>query len=134
MRACRPTRRSRGGLTTKIHARVDAKSRPVRILISPGNDHDVAHAEPLLDGLDQGAVVIADKGYDADRVRSHIKAQGARANIPNRSNRKRRYRWGASRTVLTRRDVVLCTLQAHPCRTGPLPPALISGQAVAAIG
>jgi transposase len=85
--------RSRGGLSTKIHARVDAKGRPVRILISPGNDHDVAHAEPLLDGLDEGAVVIADKGYDADRVRSHIKAQGARANIPNRSNRKRRYRW-----------------------------------------
>jgi IS5 family transposase len=62
-------------------------------LISPGNDHDVAHAEPLLEGLDQGAVVIADKGYDAHRVRAHIKAQGARANIPNRSNRKRRYRW-----------------------------------------
>ena len=33
--------RSRGGLTTKIHARVDAKGRPVRLLISPGNDHDV---------------------------------------------------------------------------------------------
>jgi transposase len=85
--------RSRGGLTTKIHARVDAKGRPVRLLISPGNDHDVAHADPLLDGLEEGAVVIADKGYDADRVRARIKAQGARANIPNKSNRKRRYRW-----------------------------------------
>lgn len=62
-------------------------------MISPGNDHDITHAEPLLDGLDEGAVVIADKGYDADRVRARIKAQGARANIPNRCNRKRRYRW-----------------------------------------
>ena len=33
--------RSRGGLTTKIHARVDAQGRPVRFLISPGDDHDV---------------------------------------------------------------------------------------------
>jgi transposase len=85
--------RSRGGLTTKIHARVDAKGRPVRVLISPANDHDLAYAEPFLDGLDAGAVVIAGKGYDGDRMRAHIRAKGARANIPNGSNRKRRYRW-----------------------------------------
>lgn len=85
--------RSRGGLTTKIHARVDKKGRPLRLLISPGNDHDVLHAEPLLDGIQEGAIIIADKGYDADRVREHIKARGARANIPNRSNRKRKCRW-----------------------------------------
>lgn len=85
--------RSRGGLTTKIHARVDAKGRPIRLLISPGNDHDVTCAEALLDGLEKRAVVIADKGYDADRVRIYIKAQGAFANIPNRSNRKKKFRW-----------------------------------------
>jgi transposase len=85
--------RSRGGLTTKIHARVDAKGRPVRLLISPGEVHDVAYAEALLDGLEPRAIVIADKGYDADRVRAHIRAQGAIPNIPNRSNRKKKYRW-----------------------------------------
>lgn len=85
--------RSRGGLTTKIHARVDAKGRPVRLLISPGEVHDVACAEALLDGLEKHAVVIADKGYDADRVRAHIRSQGAIPNIPNRSNRKKKFRW-----------------------------------------
>jgi transposase len=85
--------RSRGGLTTKIHARVDAKGRPIRLLISPGNDHDVTHAEALLDGLERRTVVIADKGYDADRVRSCIRDQGAIPNIPNRANRKRKFRW-----------------------------------------
>ena len=85
--------RSRGGLTTKIHARVDAKGRPVRLLISPGNDHDVTAATALLDGLDPRAVVIADKGYDADFVRAHIRAQGAVPNIPNKSNRRKRFRW-----------------------------------------
>ena len=38
-------------------------------------------------------MVIADKGYDADRVRAHIKAQGAFAHIHNRSNRKKKFRW-----------------------------------------
>jgi transposase len=47
----------------------------------------------LLDGLEKGAVVIADKGYDANRVRDHIRAQGAIPNIPNRANRKRKFRW-----------------------------------------
>jgi transposase len=85
--------RSRGGLTTKIHARVDAQGRPVRLLISPGNEHDVTAAEALLDGLERRAIVIADKGYDADRVRSCIRSQGAIPNIPNRSNRKKKFRW-----------------------------------------
>jgi transposase len=85
--------RSRGGLTTKIHARVDAKGRPLQLLISPGQVHDISCAEALLDKLEHGAVVVADKGYDADRVRAHIRAQGAIPNIPNRSNRKRKFRW-----------------------------------------
>ena len=85
--------RSRGGLTTKIHARVDAKGRPVCLLISPGNDHDAVRAEALLVGLQRGAVVIADKGYDADSIRSCIREQGAIPNIPNRSNRKKKFRW-----------------------------------------
>jgi transposase len=85
--------RSRGGLTTKIHARVDAKGRPVCLLISPGEVHDITCAQALLDGLEQRSLVIADKGYDADRVRDHIRSQGAIPNIPNRANRKKKFRW-----------------------------------------
>jgi transposase len=84
---------SRGGLTTKIHARVDAKGRPICLLISPGNDHDVSCASALLEGLEDGAIVIADKGYDANRVRCCIRDHGAIPNIPNRSNRTRKFRW-----------------------------------------
>ena len=50
-------------------------------------------AAALLAGLEPRAVVIADKGYDADRVRSCIRDQGAIPNIPNRSNRKKKFRW-----------------------------------------
>ena len=38
-------------------------------------------------------IVIADKAYDADRLRVHIKARGAIANIPNMIRRKKRFRW-----------------------------------------
>lgn len=32
--------RSRGGLTTKIHAVVDADGRPIRLALTAGQDHD----------------------------------------------------------------------------------------------
>lgn len=54
------------------------------------------YAEALLEGLEKRAVVIADKGYDAARVRAYIRAQGAIANIPNTANRKKRFRWKKS--------------------------------------
>jgi len=38
-------------------------------------------------------IVIADKAYDADRLRVHIKARGAIANIPNMIRRQKRFRW-----------------------------------------
>jgi transposase len=85
--------RSRGGLTTKIHARVDRRGRPIQLLITPGQAHDLTVAEHLLADLDPGTIVIGDKAYDADRLRAHIKAHGAVANIPNMVRRKRRFRW-----------------------------------------
>jgi transposase len=63
------------------------------LLISPGEAHDVTCAEALLAGLEPRAVVVADKAYDADRVRAHIRAQGAIPNIPSRSHRIKKSRW-----------------------------------------
>ena len=85
--------RSRGGLTTKIHARVDGQGRPIQLLITPGQAHDLTATDALLADLKRGTVLIADKAYDADRLRQHLKARGAVANIPNMIRRKRRFRW-----------------------------------------
>ena len=43
--------RSRDGLTTKIHALVDEKGRPLRLLITPGQGHDATGAAYLLQDL-----------------------------------------------------------------------------------
>jgi len=80
--------RSRGGLTTKIHAVVDAKGLPIRLALTPGQDYDGAAAMELLDALPENAMVLADKAYDANAIREMINDQGAWANIPPKSNRK----------------------------------------------
>jgi IS5 family transposase len=59
--------RSRGGLSTKIHAAVDALGNPVRCLLTGGQVHDVTQAEPLLENLPIQQVV-ADKGYDSQQL------------------------------------------------------------------
>jgi len=43
-----PERRSKGGLSTKIHALVDALGNPLRFLVTPGQAHDLTGADALL--------------------------------------------------------------------------------------
>src|SRR2546421_9648532 len=57
--------RSRGGLSTKIHALVDALGNPVELMLSPGQTNDIICAEPLLADSDPAAL-IGDKAYDVD--------------------------------------------------------------------
>ena len=80
--------RSRGGLTTKIHAVVDAKGLPIRLSLTPGQAYDGEAAMELLNALPEDAMVLADKAYDASAIREMIDGQGAWANIPPKSNRK----------------------------------------------
>lgn len=79
--------RSRGGLTSKIHAVVDGNGLPVRLALSPGEAHDVQLARKLLSRLKPGSMLLADRGYDADWIRELAMKKGAWANIPPKSNR-----------------------------------------------
>jgi transposase len=79
--------RSRGGLTSKIHAGVDNNGLPVRLSLSPGEAHDVRFAGKLLSRLKSGSMLLADRGYDADWIRELAMKKGAWANIPPKSNR-----------------------------------------------
>jgi transposase len=79
--------RSRGGLTSKIHALVDTNGLPVRLALTAGETHDNRLAGKLLSRLKSGAMLLADRGYDADWIRSLATEKGAWANIPPRSNR-----------------------------------------------
>jgi transposase len=78
--------RSRGGLTTKIHALVEALGNLARWRLTPGQGADVSEAAPLLDGVVTEAVA-ADKAYDSDALIATITSGGAEAVIPPRANR-----------------------------------------------
>ncbi len=80
--------RSRGGLTTKIHALVDAKGLPIKLKLSEGQAHDGKSAEDMLDGLGPGQILLADRAYDADATRAKLAKRGAFANIKPMPNRK----------------------------------------------
>jgi transposase len=73
--------RSRGGLTTKIHALVDACGLPIALKLTEGQAHDGRSATDLLGALPRKCVLLADRGYDSDALRAMITAQGATANI-----------------------------------------------------
>jgi putative transposase len=79
--------RSRGGLSTKIHAAGDALGNPVRLIASPGQRNDIAFAHDLIDGFVADAT-IADKGYDADHLCATIAETGAQIVIPPKRNRR----------------------------------------------
>jgi transposase len=50
-----------------------------------GQTHDGRIADTLLDQLGPHTIVLADKAYDADRIRALIEDQGATPNIPPRA-------------------------------------------------
>ena len=79
--------RSRGGLTTKIHAVVDTSGLPVRLALTTGEAHDNRLVLTLLSALKSGAMLLADRGFDADWIRAFVSEHGAWANIPPRQNR-----------------------------------------------
>ncbi len=79
--------RSRGGLTSKIHAVVDTNGLPVQLALTAGEAHDNRLAGRLLSSLKAGSMLLADRGYDADWIRALVTKRRAWANIPPRSNR-----------------------------------------------
>ncbi len=79
--------RSRGGLTTKIHALVDALGNPFSLVLTPGQDHDLTCAQPLLQTADPRAL-IGDKAYDTGPLIDTLNGRAIIPVIPPKANRK----------------------------------------------
>ena len=93
-----------GGLTTKIHALVDAEGRPVQIELTAGQAGDAPTARTLLETVATSATVLAYKAYDTDGIRAFVAARGGWANIPPRTTRKGTF--AVSRWVYRQRNLV----------------------------
>ena len=79
--------RSRGGLSTKIHALVDALGNPIGSFLTEGEAHELVGADHLLPTMAVDTL-IADKAFDADECALEpLAAAGKTAVIPPRTNR-----------------------------------------------
>jgi transposase len=59
--------------------------------LTPGNVPDITMATPLLDAVARPKRLIADKAYDAERLRDWLKARRVRAVIPSTAARTTPY-------------------------------------------
>jgi putative transposase len=64
----------------------DALGLPVRLIASPGQRADIALGPELIEGFEPDAV-LADKGYDADKLCEAIQTAGAKIVIPPKRHR-----------------------------------------------
>lgn len=89
--------RSRGGLSTKIHALVDGRGRPLVLLTSPGQAGDSPMFPHLMNQLriarpgvgrprTRPERVRADKAYSSRAIRAHLRERGIEAVIPQPSD------------------------------------------------
>jgi transposase len=83
--------RSRGGRSTKIHAIVDARGRPIAIEVTPSHLGDVRVTTALISGVPPGGRLAADTAYDSDGLRRFLLERGTVQVIPNNPTRKRHH-------------------------------------------
>ena len=78
--------RSKGGLSTKIHARTDALGNPTGFYLTAGQAHDLNGADVLLD-LSLSQTWLMDKAYNSkDRVIDPIQEVKGQVVMPSKSN------------------------------------------------
>lgn len=78
--------KSRAGNTSKIHLAVDAHGLPIEFEITGGQINDCTQAPTLIAKLPAAETIVADKGYDSEKIREQVGQQGAKAVIPRKRN------------------------------------------------
>lgn len=82
----------------------DARGRLVALVLTPGNIAGITTANPLLEAMALKRRLIADKAYDADRLRSWLQLRRIEAVIPGRAARDAAY--PLNRKAYRRRNVI----------------------------
>jgi transposase len=91
--------RSRGGLTTQVHALTDGRGRALVLLLSAGNINDTSMFAPLLAALRVArthagrprttpAYLVADKGYSSRANRALLRRRGIAHTLPERRDQQ----------------------------------------------
>jgi len=94
---------SRGGFSTKLHAVVDTKARPLYVTLTPGQRHEMMAAAELLVHA-HGKALIGDTGYDSNDFVRAVRRRGMKAVIHSKPERKKKHR--LDRTLYRQRYLV----------------------------
>lgn len=83
--------RSRGGFTSKVHARCDNQGLPIGFILPGGEASDYTAADDLMTlALPRPRGLLADKGYDGDGFRERLLMRGILPIIRGARTEKRR--------------------------------------------
>ena len=82
--------KTKGGRNTKVMAMVDARGLPVALLIVPGQAYEGKYVVELVtqEGAKKSLIIVGDKAYDDDKLRSQLEELGLKHCFPTRCNRK----------------------------------------------
>jgi transposase len=81
--------RSRGGFSSKIHARTNGEGLPLGFVLTPDEAHDATAYDDLIAVDDtRPKSLIADRGYDSSAIREDSWFHGTDPVIPTKVNRK----------------------------------------------
>lgn len=78
--------KTKGGRNSKINAVVDANGKLLRMMLVPGNEHEVTTAAEVLGDCLKDSMVQGDKGYQSVELAEHILKAGGIPNIPSKRN------------------------------------------------
>jgi transposase len=71
---------------------VNVDGLPIAVVLTLGEDYAVTAYDTLMDARDSDpGALLADKGYDSDKLRQDLRDRGASPEIPTKSNRKVQY-------------------------------------------
>ena len=97
--------RSRGGFSTKIHAKVDALGNPLKLKLTGGSSPDINCASELIED-DSNRKILADKGYDSNDFLIQGLMKDCEMVVPPKKNRKLQREYDAH--IYKERHVVEC--------------------------
>lgn len=100
--------KSRGGITTKIHALTDSLGKPIKILLTAGNVHDLQPALELVEVCTSQAL-LADKAYGSSKILSALQGKNMIPVIPPKSNSKNP--WEYDKHLYKERHTIECFFQ-----------------------
>ncbi len=67
----------------------DAHGNPIHFELTGGEVHEAKFAEEVIKKIEKGDFLMADKGYDSEKIRAKIRFKGMTPVIPRKRNRKK---------------------------------------------